>query len=710
MTDAPETEGQALPDPPLPSFDTMPLSNDVKQTLAEMGYTHPTPVQHAIYDPAIRGVDLVVQARTGTGKTAAFGIPLIDQIVKRSQLAAQALVLTPTRELALQVSRELTRIGAKRDVRTVAIYGGAPMQRQIDAIREGSQIVVGTPGRTLDHLKRGTLDPRTIRVLVLDESDEMLSMGFERELSAILEFLPKERQTLLFSATLPADIVRIAQTRLREPQFVTLSGDHVGALDVTHYVYFVREDKIGVFLRILEVENPESAVIFCNTKDETERVATALSRAGFEADWLNGDLPQSDREKVMASTREGRLRFLVATDVAARGIDISHLTHVINYDFPDTPEQYVHRTGRTGRMGRTGTAINLIMPQDIGALYILRLTYKIRPFEKQIPTSGELKTRAEADVIQMLADAFASRTLDIDDLALARRLLTHDKAETIIASLLRDHLGERPKAIDEAAAGRRSRAPRPAPAEPRKVEVPGERGRPTRRERAPRERIERLVEEAKLPRKPREDRAEQTAPERAPRRAPPAEPRPARHQERRRDARDDDDLPGYEVTALADAPAIAATPAERKEPPAEPPRAADVPKQVDMANMSHAAFVDWSPPAEANDDEPILEAIGGESIVPPAGDQIAPEDQVEIFVNSGRREGAHAEDFFRVFDGASISREDIARVRLRDRHSFIVVRRAVLDAAIGALNGARIGSKVVSAELAKPKAPPPSMS
>ncbi|HQP34252.1 MAG TPA: DEAD/DEAH box helicase, partial [Polyangiaceae bacterium] len=386
MTDLPPDEGQPQPEQQLPSFDEMPLTSDVKQSLADMGYTHPTPVQHAIFDPAVRGSDLVVQARTGTGKTAAFGLPLIDQMIKRSLAAAQALILAPTRELALQVSRELTRIGERRGVKNAAVYGGAPMQRQIDAIRDGAHVVVGTPGRVLDHLKRGTLDARNIRVLVLDESDEMLSMGFERELSAILEFLPAERQTLLFSATLPPDIVRIARDRLREPQFITLSGDHIGALDVTHFVYFVREDKIGTFLRILETENPESAVVFCNTREETERVAQALQRAGFDSDWLNGDLPQSDREKVMAATREGRLRYLVATDVAARGIDISHLTHVINYDFPDTAEQYVHRTGRTGRMGRTGTAINLILPQDIGALYMLRLTYKIKPFEKQLPT------------------------------------------------------------------------------------------------------------------------------------------------------------------------------------------------------------------------------------------------------------------------------------------------------------------------------------
>jgi len=333
----------------LPSFNEMPLTQDVKDALADMGYEHPAPVQHAVYEAAVRGKDLVVQARTGTGKTAAFGIPLIDQIVKRHQNEVQALVLTPTRELAVQVTRELERIAAKRNVKVAAVYGGAPMQRQIDAIASGAQIVVGTPGRVLDHLRRGTLDAEAVRTFVLDESDEMLSMGFEKDMRAIEAFLPESHQTLLFSATLPPDILRMVSDRLEDPQFIYLSGDHVGALEVLHYVYFVSTDKVGALVRILEVEDPESALIFCNTKDQTEAVANALGRAGYDADWLNGDLSQSERERVMARSKEGKLRFLVATDVAARGIDISDLSHVINYSLPEDPAIYLHRTGRTGR-------------------------------------------------------------------------------------------------------------------------------------------------------------------------------------------------------------------------------------------------------------------------------------------------------------------------------------------------------------------------
>ncbi len=448
--------------PPPPTFDVLPLSHDVRLTLAEMGYVHPTPVQIAVFEPAKRGKDLVVQARTGTGKTAAFGLPIVDHIVKRSVDKVQVLTLTPTRELALQVGAEVERLGKRRGVKVTAIYGGAPMQRQIDAIAAGAQVICGTPGRVLDHLRRGTLDPRHIRLVVLDESDEMLSMGFERELNAILEYMPPERQTLLFSATLPPDIERIARNKLKSPEFVTLSGDHVGALSIHHYVYMVSSDKITALLRMIEVENPESAIVFCNTKDETERVAGALQRQGFEADWLNGDLDQGEREKVMRATREGRIRFLVATDVAARGIDISHLTHVINFDFPQDAESYVHRTGRTGRAGRTGMAIALVTPQDIGQLYLLRLTYKIRPIEKQIPSDSEIKTRAEADIVTMFAEGYGKKDVHPDDMSLARRLLTHDNAEVILAGLLRDHLGARPTVREEASANRRAAKPRPA--------------------------------------------------------------------------------------------------------------------------------------------------------------------------------------------------------------------------------------------------------
>ncbi len=692
----------------LPTFDLLPLSRELKETLADMGYVNPTPVQLAVWDPATRGKDAVVQARTGTGKTAAFGLPIVDHLVKRSSAEVQALALCPTRELALQVAAELERLSKRKGTKVVAVYGGAPMPRQVEAIAAGAQVVVGTPGRVLDHLRRGTLDPKGIRLLVLDEADEMLSMGFERELTAILETLPPDRQTLLFSATLPPDIERMARNKLKSPEFVTLSGDHIGALEINHFVYMVAADKLGALVRMIEVENPESAVVFCNTKDETERVAQALARQGFDADWLNGDLPQSDREKVMSATREGRLRFLVATDVAARGIDISHLTHVINYDFPQDAESYVHRTGRTGRAGRTGTAISLITPRDIGGLYLLRLTYKIRPIEKQIPTPGELKTRAEADLVAMLSEAFASKGTHPDDLALARRLLSHDQHEAIVAGLLRDHLGARPTSQDEASAARRAtRMPRPTRGAVRapRAPVPAPAAAP------PDESVV-ASESAPTARRPEAARAE-----------PPGDgPRRRRRDEERGERRERrDERP-------AERPEGRVAPEPRGSHEARAPRDHEkrpAPPKGPRAGQRHADFATWQPPEEEGDDQPILGQTGGprvadvaaapasrgEGAAPAArgegaaaarGEPLADPDFAEVFVNVGRRDGARAADLLRAIEErGGVDKDDVRRIRVRERNAFVSVRKAALAAVIQALSGATIAGKPAQAEEAR---------
>jgi ATP-dependent RNA helicase DeaD len=670
-----------------PTFDALPLSADVRRAIDAMGYRSPTPVQIAVFEPAAAGRSLVVQARTGTGKTAAFGLPIVDRLVRASVKAVQALVLCPTRELALQVSREVEQIGQFRGTKVVAIYGGTSMSRQVEALEHGAQIVVGTPGRVLDHLRQRTLDPSGIRILVLDEADEMLSMGFARELNAILELLPKNRQGMFFSATIPADIERLAHTHLKDTELITLSSDQVGALEVAHYVYVTRAgDKIGQLVRILEVEDPESAIIFCNTRDETQRAAEALKTRGFDADWLNGDLPQGDRERVMSATREGRLRFLVCTDVAARSIDISHLTHVINYDFPETAEQYVHRTGRTGRAGRTGTAIALVGPKDIGNLYLLRLTYKIRPIEKQLPSEGEVKTRAEMDLLQLFVEAFANRPAHPDDLSLARRLLTHPEAEPIVAGLLRDHLGARGGDVaTEAAEARRARNPPPEP-------------RP-----APR------VEARRQPDPPRRDdtrrRPRGPEPVAPPLAAPPlvTPPLPAPPSRSSREA------------ARAPAPAPAREPGR--------PRA------------SVASYTSWEPPEEADDEKPILidedEAaaslprftVEGEERAPRPERRDAPERAprerspraeridigeggdpagfVQLFVNVGKREGLSSGDLMKLLTEKGIPEAEAGRVRIRDRMSFITVKKEAFERVVAALTGATVGGRAVVAELAR---------
>jgi ATP-dependent RNA helicase DeaD len=650
---------QPAEDTPLVTFDALPLSRDVRKAIDDLGYTHPTPVQRAVFEVAARGRDLVVQARTGTGKTAAFGLPLIDSLVKVGKPAVQAMVLCPTRELALQITRELTAIAKHRGTKVVAVYGGAPMGKQIEQLKDGAQIVVGTPGRVLDHLRRGTLDTQACKAFVLDESDEMLSMGFLPQISEIWGYLPDIRQVLLFSATLPPDVKRVAETRLKNPEYVTLSGDNIGALSIQHFVYMTMTDKLTELIAIIETENPESAIIFCNTRDDTKRVAAGLQAQGYQADWLNADLSQNEREAVMAATRKGELRFLVATDVAARGIDISHLTHVVNFDFPDSAESYVHRTGRTGRAGRTGTAISLIAPSNIGGLYLLRLTYKIRPIERHLPSARERKTRAEADLVQMFVEAASARAIHSEDFALARRLLTHESADRVVAMLLRDHLGARPDAADEATAARRAKAPAPAP-------EPAPPAAPERRKDEPRE--DRPRDER--PREPREDRPRDERPRDERPREPRAErPRDERPRERARDER----------------------PRERRPARLREDRAAD--SSVDEHRTLESARLDVPPPVRQQPEPPEVIAPGS-----------APETDVgairEIFVNVGRRDGAKPSDFQSLLEKHGISGE-ADYIRVRHSHAFVGVRGDMIERAVAALNGAQIAGQTASAELAR---------
>jgi ATP-dependent RNA helicase DeaD len=656
----------------------------------ELGYVHPTPVQRAVFDPVTRGADLVVQARTGTGKTAAYGLPIIDSVVRRSTQAVQVLVLCPTRELALQVAREIEALAKYRGTKIAAVYGGAPMAAQVQKILDGAQVVAGTPGRVLDHLRRGTLDPKGIRAVVLDESDEMLSMGFLPQIDEILSHLPQARQTLLFSATLPPEIQRLAETRQKNPEFITLSGDHIGALEISHFVYISRIDKTADLLSVLEVENPESAIIFCNTRESTKRVAAALQAQGFDADWLNADLGQSEREKVMEATRKSQLRFLVCTDVAARGIDISHLTHVINYDFPESMEQYVHRTGRTGRAGKTGTAISLIEPSDIGNLYMLRLTYKIRPVEKQLPTQRDIKTRAETDLVQMFADLFAKQAVHPDDLALARRIFTHEGGERIVAGLLRDHLGARPSAADQAAAARRSAAPKPVarppvttPESPAKFVKPPT---PSPRFIAGKQDVSPTAATVAVTPPTRETIVSRPDPSPAPAPASPviSPELPAPIAPPPLVTRRSEEDEGPRSTEIAPRPRKPErrqrTETEGQTLPPEPPQL----KRTESPTPTLREASAGGAGGEGSDDTEV------EGKNP---------DAAELFVNVGRKDGARASDFYAVLEKQSgITIDDTDYVNVRQRHTFIGIRRELVQRALDALNGATIAGREASAE------------
>jgi ATP-dependent RNA helicase DeaD len=681
---------------PAPTFDALPLGPDVRKAIDALGYVNPTPVQLAVYEPATRAKNLVVQARTGTGKTAAFGLPIIDALVKKSLGAVQALILTPTRELALQVASELEEIAKFRGTKIIAIYGGAPMGKQVTALQEGAQVVCGTPGRVLDHIRRGTLDTSNIRIFVLDEADEMLSMGFAKELNAIIETLPKERQGLYFSATIPPDVERLANNHLRDPEYITLSSDQVGALEINHYVYLVREGaKRDALARIIEVEDPESAIVFCNTKDETERVAEMLKQRGYDADWLNGDLEQRERERVMSATREGKVRFLVATDVAARGIDISHLTHVINADFPESAEHYVHRTGRTGRAGKTGTAISVVGPKDVGFLYMLRLTYKIRPIERTLPTKGELKTRAEADLVGFLADAYLGKTPDPMHVAVARRLFTHDAAEQIVAGLLADHLGASKKEdpVQSAAEARRAKNPPPAPPPAPEAARQVPQDRPSR------------SGEGNPPRTLREGESQRETPnananDRRPRRAgrPVSaladwEPPPER----------DDDKPLFEggtKPGIGPGPRVVQTQQGGQRDRRGPSRRREEEDSIDTGRPRTPGYtIEDAPTAIELPEERPRRARERE---PEAREEVQ-EGFANLFLNVGRRDGLRPSDIHRMLlETVGLAESEVGHIRVRDRITFVGVKQEHADRTISALVGQTVGDRTVNAERARP--------
>ena len=371
------------------------VASDIQQAIRDLGWHTPTPVQTAAIPRMRAGGDLIVQAQTGSGKTGAFGIPLVEAI--DTKLAkTQAIVLLPTRELANQVAKELDQLGQYRGVNTLPIYGGVAYGPQLEGLEKGAHIIVGTPGRILDHLKNGRMDLSETKVFVMDEADEMLSLGFWPDMKELATFLPRKRQSHLFSATMPERVRSLSRFFLKDPEDVEIEGDQGAPQLIEHFYYMCpASQKEAALCRILEYEDPDSAIIFCNTKADVRFITAYLGKRGFNADQISGDLAQSAREKAIAKIKAGKLRFLVATDVAARGIDISDLAYVINYTTSDSPEVYVHRTGRTGRAGKSGIAVSLISGLDIGNFKHMQIVNDIKVPEKKVPTERDLARRAK---------------------------------------------------------------------------------------------------------------------------------------------------------------------------------------------------------------------------------------------------------------------------------------------------------------------------
>jgi ATP-dependent RNA helicase DeaD len=389
MTPEPQDDG---------GFAALGLDPKILSALTDLGYEEPTPIQKETIPPLIAGRDLLGQAATGTGKTAAFALPILQRIVNEGRgEGPAALVLVPTRELAMQVSEAVHRYGKSLGVRVLPVYGGQPIGRQLHALRSGVDVVVATPGRALDHIRRGSLQLGTVRVVVLDEADEMLDMGFAEDIEAVLAESPKERQTVLFSATMPPRIEAIAKRNQRDPIRIRIAKPAAQAGDVPkvrQQAYLVhRSYKMVALGRVLDLEAPTAAIVFCRTRTEVEQLAETLTARGYAAEALHGGMTQDQRDRVMKRLRAGTAELLIATDVAARGLDIEHLTHVINYDLPSAPEAYVHRIGRVGRAGREGVAITLVEPREHHMLRNIERVTKQKIDTAKVPTVADLRTR-----------------------------------------------------------------------------------------------------------------------------------------------------------------------------------------------------------------------------------------------------------------------------------------------------------------------------
>ncbi|WP_141705331.1 DEAD/DEAH box helicase [Vulcanibacillus modesticaldus] len=417
-------------------FNDFKLSHQVIQAISQMGFEEATPIQEKAIPIAMQGLDLIGQAQTGTGKTAAFAIPMIENI-EDQQAQIQAIVLTPTRELAVQVAEEINKIAQYKQVRALPIYGGQDINRQIRALKKKPQIIVATPGRFMDHMRRKTIRLNAIKMVVLDEADEMLNMGFIEDIQLILSEIPADKQTLLFSATMPKQIQELAKNFMNEPEVIKIKTKEVTVPSVEqHYIEMREKQKFDVLCRLLDIQSPELAIVFGRTKRRVDELSEALNKRGYSAEGIHGDLSQAKRDSVLRRFKEGTIEVLVATDVAARGLDISGVTHVYNFDIPQDPESYVHRIGRTGRAGKMGLAITFVTSREIDLLRLIERVTKRKLERRSIPTLAEAIEGQQRLVIEKIFNV-----IENDDLlkykAVAEQLLEEVDSVKIISAAIK---------------------------------------------------------------------------------------------------------------------------------------------------------------------------------------------------------------------------------------------------------------------------------
>ena len=424
-------------------FEDMNISNEICRAVLDMGFEEATPIQSQAIPVILEGKDIIGQSQTGTGKTAAFGIPLLERINPEDR-RLQALILCPTRELAIQVSEEFRKLLKYKDnIRVLPIYGGQPIDRQTAALRKGTQVVIGTPGRVMDHMRRRTIKAETVQMMVLDEADEMLDMGFREDIETILVKIPEEHQTLLFSATLSPEILDITKRFQKNPEFIKIVRKELTVPNIEQYYFDVKEKtKLDALCRIIDVYDPKLAMVFCNTKKRVDDLVEMLQGRGYFAEGLHGDLKQAQRDKVMQKFRNGTIEILVATDVAARGIDVDDIDVVFNYDVPQDEEYYVHRIGRTGRAGKAGKAFTFCVGKEIYKLRDIMRYTKTKIQQQKLPTLSdveEMKTNIYLEKIKgIIEEGHLTKYIHLVD-----RLMEEDYTSIdIAAALLKDHLSD----------------------------------------------------------------------------------------------------------------------------------------------------------------------------------------------------------------------------------------------------------------------------
>ncbi|HIV74833.1 MAG TPA: DEAD/DEAH box helicase [Candidatus Pseudogracilibacillus intestinigallinarum] len=416
-------------------FSELQVSDVVLNALESMGFEEATPIQAATIPHALQGKDVIGQAQTGTGKTAAFGIPMIENF-ETGKKGVQGLVVAPTRELAIQVAAELNRLGKSKGIRSLAVYGGQQMDRQIRALKDRPQIVVATPGRLLDHLNRRTIKLHDIKVAVLDEADEMLNMGFIDDIKDILKAIPEERQTLLFSATMPKEIREIATTLMNDPTEIKVKAKEMTVENIEQTFMEVPERfKFDTLTNHLDIYSPKLAIVFTRTKKRVDEITDGLQVRGFRAEGIHGDLTQGKRMSVLNKFKNERIEILVATDVAARGLDISGVTHVYNFDIPQDPESYVHRIGRTGRAGRTGEAISFVTPREMPHLRLIEEVTKSKMKRMVPPTNQEAARGKQQATAEKLLKLIENEDLQSFHQTATELLDDHDSISVVSAAL-----------------------------------------------------------------------------------------------------------------------------------------------------------------------------------------------------------------------------------------------------------------------------------